>query len=305
MNKNNDLLVKMFYTHFENGQIMPKRHAIQLDDQRFQIIREDGRTREVTLGEYVEGGGTVGQDHNYNLTIGENTILVGGIPIPGWSANRSNSNSKFHLFNPDGVKKTYNIGDKIPGLGELEIDDRKRISVNGRNIPIFRKEREITLIAFKEEVQGGYKAFFNVNITGEKDNGKNGIKGVFMPGSANKPSRFCEPGPDGNLYATAMIRPNDDGETVRCVMRTLEDAVQERLLQERMKEIDEIEAKPFDISPTDILEYVKLQEMLTQVRGSCWNLREFSVTNGHRLLAMPSKNKYLSPNRGMYASPSI
>lgn len=295
MNTNEKLLVKMFYTHFDNGEIMSGRYAIQHDENRFTLVRSDGLTKDVTLGEYIQDGGTVSQDHNKNIKVGDRTIIVGGEPIAGWFANATTSSKKFHIFNPDGKKIQYEVGQTIPGLGKLEQDEFKRIFVEGKNIPIFRKEREISLLCFPQEKMGGYKAFFNVKRAGDKKNGENGIEGVFFPGKDGKPSRFCEKGPDGNLYTTAQIRPNDNGSTVRCVMRTLEDAVQERLLLTNMKEIEETEAKPFDISPTDVVEYVKLQELLNQVRGSCWDLREFSVTNGHRILGLPNKRSVMEP----------
>ncbi|MFK4132140.1 hypothetical protein ACI2KR_07555 [Pseudomonas luteola] len=288
MNKDNGLHVKLIYKHFDNGDILPGRFAIQVDDTTYRIVKKDKSVLDVKIGDLIPKAGKVSVDHNGNLNIGAHTVIVGNEPLDGWSAT-SVSKNKFKITSPDGNIRDVKVDESVAGLGMLTKDEHGRIYINGKNIPIFNKKYELNLICTSNDYQGGKTAYFNTIIKGDADNKKNGIPGIFRAGQNGRPSSFCELGPDNKYYPTAFIKPNDDGRTVRVLMRTLPQAVEERYLKYEMERIKKEEADPFGIDPNDVMEYVAVKERLDNLLSICWQQREFGVTRGHRVLGMPNK----------------
>lgn len=288
MKKESNLLVKMFYKHYDNGEILPGRFAHQLNEEAYLLFKQDLTSMEVRVGDHIKNAGNVDLDHNNNLKIGPYTIIVGNDPIPGYQAHKTNSKTKFKIHRPDGHSAEYKVGDTLENFGKITQDEHGRIYANDKNIPIFQKVHELNLIVFPQAKGPGYSAYFNKLVPGDKDNRGNGIPGTFVAGDSTKPSKFFETGPDGNLYATALIRPNEGGRTVRCILRSLDDAILERVMINDLESIKKTEADPYDIDPNDVQQYVELKQKLDEYRATMWQQREFSVTKGHRLLGLAS-----------------
>jgi hypothetical protein len=291
MNKTPNILAKMFYRHFDDGEILPGRYACQLNEETYLVVRPDCTTMQVKLGEHIKNAGKVSLDHNNNLQIGRYTIIVGNDPLPDWHALPTNSKTKFHIVRPDGYKSVYSVDDQVGNEGKLTMDENGRIYLNDRNVPIRNRLYELNLLVLPTAKGNGYTAFFNKIMPKDPDNRRNGIPGTFFPGNDKRPSRYCEEGPDGNLYTTVMIRPNEDGRTVRCIMRTLNDAIEEKVMTNDLEHIRLTEAEPYGIDPQDVQEYVDLQNRISENRATMWVQREFSVTNGHRILGLPNAKK--------------
>lgn len=286
MSKPSNLMIKMFYKHYDNGEILPGRFAHQLNEESYLIFKQDQTTLEVRIGEQIPNAGRVSLDHNMNLKIGRHTIIVGNDPLVEYQALPTNSKTKFNVIHKDGHKMECRVGEHLEGLGKVTQDDYGRIYVNDRNIPIFKKVYELNLIVMPTASSNGYLAFFNNLKPKDPDNRQNGIPGVFIAGSTNKPSKFQEKGPDGNLYSTCLIKPNSDGRTVRCLLRNLNDAIEERIMLSDLKTIEETEVKPYDLEPDDVQEYVELRSKISELQATMWTQREFSVTKGHRILGL-------------------
>lgn len=294
----------MFYRHFDDGEILPGRFAHQKDEETFHIFKQDEGTMEfmfameVKLGQHVKNAGNVTLDHNRNLKIGRHTVVVGNDPHQNWHALTTTSKTKFHIVRPDGYKSEYKVGDMIDSLGKLTQDEFGRIYLNDKNIPIRHKLYELNLIVLTTADGQGYSAFFNTLLPKDPNNRKNGIPGVFIQGSDSKPSKYQEKGPDGNYYTTAMIRPNSDGRTVRCIMRTLENAIEERVLVNDLEFRLQTEILPYDLDPEEDQEYMELKQRISENQTTMWMQREFAVTQGHRLLGLGNApKKSLEPTR--------
>lgn len=291
MNNQSKLLVKMYYKHYDNGEILHGRFAEQIDDNNFRITKQDKTTINVKIGENIPKAGVVSMDHNRNLKIGSITILVGSDHFTNIYAHETTSKTKFKIHFEDGRCQDVKIDEQIEGLGKLEMDSHSRIHINNHYIPIFKKMYEMNLLCMPTDKLGGKTAYFNMLMPKDPENRTNGIPGVFMPGKNGMPSTFQEIGPDGNLYATAQINPNPDGRSVTVKIRTLQNAVEDRHMRQELDRIKIEEADRYGENPMDIQNYVELRNKIIDMRTTSFKVLEFSVTKGHRLLGLKMKKE--------------
>jgi hypothetical protein len=313
--KQKKLLAKAFHSEYIIGEhVLKGWEAKIIGDKRYQITRSNGATLEVGIGDIVPKAGEVSVDINKNLKIGKYTVLTGEDIISGWEARPSKGKGNYRVRTDDGTYLNVKAGERHESLGLIEMnDDYGNLVINGRSVPVTVWKMEYNLLVLNAREKSGYKAYFNLLETGNSDNLKNGIPGVFYPASGNRPAKFCELGTDGVLYSTAVFFPSADKKFSNGKMRAIDLAEEEKALVRDMKDKSELVSKivkeceelavdiedhpdhePFMRTREEI---ETMQERLTHLNKRAWIEKSFSVTNGKEVFGLVASNK---PSAGRY-----
>ncbi len=288
-------------------EILDKWEAVQVADNQYKITRKNKTELVVSVGDVVPNIGTVSVEKNKNLIIGKYAILTGENFLSGWDAKPARGKEVFRVRTIENKFLDVKIGDSIDDLGLISYDENtNKLKVGEFTIPISFKQHEHNLIVFDTVERGGKRAFFNYLEPDNPNNRKDGIQGVFYsPPGENRPSRFCEHGPDGKLYATAVFWPSKNKEFINGKLREIGLAIEEKSVVDEINKISlkmadvqkESDSIGFDIQDhPEYNEYVVMQGALDQLQSrlsylnkEAWTSETFSVSTGHMMLGLKSK----------------
>jgi hypothetical protein len=306
------LVGKLFHrSYLSLGEnLLEKWSAAETSPGNYLVNRPNGTTLEVAIGGEVPNIGLVAIDSNQNITIGKYTIIAGENVLFDWSAKPIRGQDNYRIRTAEGKFLDVKLGGTIEDLdGQITLSEKyDKIMVGNRTIPLYRKQYEQNLIIFDVKERSGQRAFFNLLEPGNENNRKDGIQGIFYPApSGNKPARFCEVGPDGKIYATAVFWPSKNKQFTNGKLRDINLAIEEKSIVNEINKINlkiaEVEAEAVDIGfgIEDHPEYEdytimqsgldKLQERLTYLNKDAWENKSFSVTSGHEMLGLVSTKK--------------
>ena len=292
MNNKNKSVGNISHNHFSLGEnVLDGWEASPTGDDRFQITRADKSHLIVSLGDMIEGKNgsmKVVKDDNGNLNIGKHTVVMGENMLPGWEAVPTGKTNDEKFFVRDDTGKSYSVqvGKENDTLGEITIDKFGNLETDIGSIKLLKLEKQLNLLIVGENDNGAYNAYFNVNRNSgtERDSELNGVPGVVFPQKHPKgPVQFKEKGEGGDLYTTALFWDKGNGNSVQGQMRSLESAVQERLLFKETKKIEK-RAKEVDISPSFIQGYDKMKDELLSINKQSWNNESFAIFEGKEVL---------------------
>jgi hypothetical protein len=306
------LVGKMFHRSFLalGEHILESWNAIEVSQNNYVINRSNGTQLEVRVGDEMPNIGLVSVDSNKNLNVGKYTIMSGENIQNGWSAKVTRGTDNFRLRSPEGKFIDVKIGDGIPDFeGAVELDERyDKIKIGNRTIPLYRKQYEQNLIIFDIKERNGHRAFFNLLEPGNENNRKDGVQGVFYPSpGGNKPAKFCEQGPEGKLYATAIFWVSNNKSFLNGKLRDINLAIEEKSIVEEINQISlkmadvEKEAADIGFPVHDHPEYDDytvmqsglngLQDRLSYLNKDAWVSKTFSVSAGLEMLGVTPAKK--------------
>jgi hypothetical protein len=241
MSSGNSLKAKLFTTEHKLGEnVKWAWKAEPMGDGTFKITNDKEQSISVAVGMEAKDGSKVQIDRFGNLKVGDYSVIIGSEVLFGWRARKGRGNS-YRFMAPDrtiydgmkvGDEVTFENHPEVQG-GALSVSDTGYPMIAGQVVPLWKKEQELRIVVFEQKVEDGYLAYFNVIKPGDKANGKNGTKGIFIPSAGEgKPARFTEK-VDGDDYAytTAVIWSAGEGKNkgyANVQMRTLEKAIRER-----------------------------------------------------------------------------
>lgn len=304
----NRLLAKIFTTEHSLGDnVIPGWSASAKGDGRFLITRANGTTREVTLGESISAGDkemSVTLDQKNNLKIGDHSIVIGDNIAEGYTAMKTSGKNRFKLANPEGKRTgalTVGMMVDIEGFpkGELSLSAYGHPIIGDQTIPLMKKESELSLLVFNNPDKGGYVAYFNKILPGEKNNRKNGIRGIFRPATkAGRPATFSEViDGDERDYTTAVIWKSKSDRFVNVQMRPIASALEEAEIVEAIKDLNDVaheeKANP-DVVTQINWEIAALEEKKQAARDAYEN-KGFSITSGLDFVFPGSVPRYTTP----------
>lgn len=258
---------KLFYTHFSQSEnMLVGWNAVPVGEGVFKVNRRDGTTRDMAIGEEIPGHGKVTIDRDYHcLKVGNYSIQMGQNVAHGWKAKPvkvteydktegKNKNSPGYLITSPENKfyGPFKVGDKVTipennDLNNCVLEEGKAggVTIGSISVPLTLKQYELRLLVMDKRDGYGYEAYFNVIKPGDKANGKNGTKGIFIPAKDESPALFCETMPgDSYLYRTAQFWPvkNADGTKNQKAavgnIRDIEKAVKERNIYTAYKDLE-------------------------------------------------------------------
>lgn len=284
-----ELLAKAFHTEYSIGTNCIKNwQAKKIDDDIYQVKRHDGSTTDLRLGQELPNIGMVSINDEGNLAVGKYAVLIGENIVANWTAKPTRSKTEFFVTNPEGKKYKIKIEDTINGIGVVQgLDGYGNLLTGGSSIAMEKKVKELKLLVYKtkhEKFKNGYECHFNLILPGEKSNMKNGTLGVFFPANGKLPARFCEIVNDDKLLSTASFWPSKDKSFSVAKIRTLDDAINERAIYEKIKEVEK-ECRELQINPEDNFDYTVLSEELKQANDKGDSYR-FTVGTGGGLFGL-------------------
>lgn len=315
MSKANSLLAKGYYTEHgtpanvlvgwearklnneEIEQQLQKSSAeggnLTLEDMQstYLITRSDTTTLLVKENDIVpNAGGALTVDPNGDLIIGKYKVLQGENLIKGWHAKPSRGKS-YNIFKENGEKIKAKLDEFVDGIGIITLGEDGNLHANGKSIKVLKKTREIQLLVYRTESEGGYNAYLNVIEPGSKANRKDGTKGVFMPAKGGQSARFTERiGED--LVTTASFELDSSSKMISFQTYSVNNILKkEQLNSQRAQIINECEE--FAIAPEDNQEFVLISEQINELNTVLESL-PFSINNGHYLFGLQGRNQYRS-----------
>ncbi len=235
------------------------------------------------LGDDHKALGITKLDGNGDLLTSKGKVLHGVNLHPHWSAKRS-VGKKFKVTDPNGNVTVATMGEFFPAIGSVleSKDDSKNLSFNGGklSVKVFYKTKTVQLMVMNEDVGRGKSAYINTILPGNKNNSKDGVKGVFHKSNGNMPAYFSTKY-SGIDVATAIFEVNKDTNKASIQIFSVDDAFKMKTIKLRLISISK-ESSKFDMDPADNQEYVNLHCKLKQMRGNVKKL-DFDINKGHYL----------------------
>jgi len=289
--KTTQLMAKAICPFFSLGEkVLDGWEARPIGGDNYMVKRSDGSETIVSVGKETRAGMVV-LDKNENLMVGEWTVVVGENIQKGWEAKPARGKGNFWIKQDDGKWNPAKVGDDFLGQGIVSIDKYNNLAIGNSSLKILKKKYELALLVLKGQEKGGFVSYFNYIEPNNSSNRKDGTKGVFYPSRDGKqPSKFCEYGPDGGLYSTAVFWPSKD-QTFSCGnIRSLDIAIKEAALFQQIKDFEK-EAKELETEPCNIYGYDDAKKELADINSNSWKENRFNVTMGHSLFRLKNNKK--------------
>ncbi|WP_425263757.1 hypothetical protein [Vibrio owensii] len=318
MSNSNSLLAKGYYTeHGTPANVLDGWEARKLSPQEidehinsdqvenassredlessYLITRSDTTTLLVKENDIVpNSGGALTIDANGDLIIGKYKVFSGTNLIKGWHAKPSRGKS-YNIFKNNGEKIKAKLDEYVDGVGAITLGADGNLHANGRSIKVLKKTREIQLLVYKTQAEGGYNAYLNVIEPGSKANRKDGTKGIFIPAKNGQQASFAERIGE-NLVTTASFVTDATGKLVSFQTYSVSNILKkEKLNAQRSHILDECQS--LAIQPEDHQEFVLLSEQIDGLETTIESL-PFSINNGHYLFGLKGRNQYRSYSNG-------
>lgn len=252
-NKSKGLNAKIFCSVSSVGpNLLDGWEARPLSYDQFLVKRSNGTEVLLSIGDELDSVGLVSLDKNNNLSVGKWTVTVGVNIIKGWEARKTKGAGNYLIKDDQGNHTRVKVGENFEGLGLVGEDGFGNVTLGDKSVRQLYKDFELNLIVLKGNEKGGIPAYFNYLEPNNSGNRRDGAKGVFYPSKDGKqPSKFSEYGEDGRLYSTAVFFPSRDKKYLFGKVRSLDDAVIERVSFQKVKDLEE-DAKHAGISPDSL-----------------------------------------------------
>lgn len=283
---------KMFATQYTMGEgYLEGWSAKPIGAGQYIVVRPNGSERNVAIGEEIEtkaGKQTVSlEDNGRLLKIGDNRITTGNDIQHGWVAIKSRGTSyKFRspdnkYFGPFKTGETINAPGMIPGILQVDVG----VSINGKTIPVEKKDQEIQILIMDEKSKKGFKSYFNVKQSGS-DKKQSGTEGVFYKSYGKKPASFCEyAGDDDYAYRTAIFWDTKNPKYANVQVRSLQDAMREREIKTNLDTmVSEMKSLQGTPEQSILMEEVKGLEQQLEIANKQWKNITFNVQSGKDLI---------------------
>ena len=221
-------LAKALFTQYSVGPGLIEGWWAQPDGDAIRVHRKDGSSKLVTIGEELPIG-RVKLDGPL-LKVGErslpyfNTEEKGLKLLEGYvrrTDKKKDGPKSFAAELPSGTRQIFE-GQAPKGLDIVTVLDEGHVKCGKHIIPVASKEYELLLLVQQEAEKGGFRAYMNYKEPGSSRNMRDGIRGVYIKAKGKEPAKFCEVGPDGETYPTAVFwstrgrkpKPKDIKQTV-------------------------------------------------------------------------------------------
>ena len=288
------LLSKAFHAEYgikHEGELLKNWCAKPIGDDSYEVVRSNGTSMVLKLGQKIKESGVVSLDQEGNLMVGNYAILKGENLAHDITAKKTRAKDEYMLSPKDNKKMRVKIGDSIDGMGTITGKDQYgNLKIGEMSIPIEKKIKELKILVFddkNDKTPSAYNATFSLIEPGKETNYKDGIPGIFIPSNGKKPAQFCERVEDEGLLTTAIFWPSKNKQFCIGRVRTLEQAKIEKSLFDKIKEFQK-ESSDHGINPDEHFELVQAKSILSELNNE-WTSYQFSASNKIEVFGLEKK----------------